>query len=257
MQITTPPTFLPAAPSRMGKAFWGRWFERSLRANFHECLVKGAEHVLPWAADAQGRTTTPLILYGTHGSWWDAAVSIVLSLRVLRLDAYGMMEHRQLDRYRFFRSIGMFSVVREDTRSALHSLEYGATQLRGTARSLWMFPQGTLVQQDVRPIVCEPGIGILARKLGDVMLCPVAFRYEILREQRPACRVIIGTPHAAANDGRPDVRDVTEACARRLTALADEARADAMLERTEGYQVVLRGKRSMEKRFDAVMGRNA
>lgn len=240
----------------MGKAFWGRWFARTLRAQFHRGLINGAEHVGPWASDAERRMTAPLILYGTHGSWWDAAVSIVLSLRVLRLDAYGMMEHRQLDRYRFFRSIGMFSVVREDPRSAMHSLDYAAERLRGTDRTLWIFPQGTLVHQDVRPIECEPGIGILAKKLGHVYLCPVALRYELLREQRPECLVRIGVPHEVRWGSSSSVRDVVADCTERLTDLADHVRRDAMTERHDGYTTFFEGRLSMEKRFDRVRGRD-
>ncbi|MBK9184389.1 MAG: hypothetical protein IPM83_15075 [Ignavibacteria bacterium] len=74
----------------------------------------------------------PTIIVSTHGSWWDAVVTIVMSLRRYRLDADGMMEYRQLTKYRFFSRIGMFSVVREDPRSAVRSLHYAADRLRNT-----------------------------------------------------------------------------------------------------------------------------
>lgn len=236
-------------------AFWGMWFKRTLRRHFHTGLMKGAENVRPWSDGAHRRIKQPLILYATHGSWWDAALSIVLSVPVLSLRSYGMMEYRQLDRYRFFRQVGMFSVVREDARSAMHSLRYASGLLRDTGRSLWMFPQGTLVHQEHRPIICEPGIALLTKSIGDVWLCPVAYRYELLREQRGEIRVLFGTPHRERWTPERSVRDLVHDCSSRLTALADEVRTDALHEHREGYDVFLRGPLSMEQRFDRILGR--
>lgn len=255
MQNTTAPSIITAAPSAIGQAFWGTWFRRMLRNHFHTGLMKGAEQVLPWTPKAQRRATEPLILYATHGSWWDAALSIVLSIPVLGLRSYGMMEYKQLTRYRFFRQVGMFSVVREDPSSAMQSIRYAASLLADTGNSLWMFPQGTLVHQEERPIICEPGLGILARSIGTVWMCPVAYRYELLREQRGEVRVLFGTPHRVTWDQSHSIRAVTEECSERLTALADEVRRDALHEQRDDYAVFLRGPRSMEQRFDAILGR--
>lgn len=198
--------------------------------------------------------TEPLILYATHGSWWDAAISIVLSLRTLQLDAYGMMEYKQLNRYRFFRRIGMFSVIREDPASAMQSLRYAASVLQGTGRALWMFPQGTLVNQDVRPLVLEPGLGILAAKLDQAWLCPVAMRYDLVREQRPDALISIGMPYQLEG-GSKAIRTVIGDATTRLTAAADELKADALQERTSSYELLYSGRSSMEKRYDKVRGR--
>ena len=255
MQITTPSSFIPAAPNSVAQRFWGAWFKQTMRRHFHKGLMKGAEHVRPWTGDGRRRSSVPLILYATHGSWWDAALSIVLSVPVLDLRSYGMMEYKQLSRYRFFRQVGMFSVIREDPGSAMRSIRYATDVLRGTGNSLFMFPQGTLVNQERRPIECEPGIGILARALEDVWLCPVAYRYELLREQRGEVRVVFGTPHRETwSEGR-SIRALVRECSDRLSNLADVAREDALNEQHEGYEVFLRGPISMEQRFDRLLGR--
>lgn len=251
MQDTTNASVLTARPSPLAKTFWGWWFERRVRASFSQVLLAGEQGLRPWSTRTRGRTTEPIILYATHGSWWDAALTIVLSLRTFHLDALGMMEYRQLRRYPFFRSIGMFSVVREDPSSALRSLRYAASELQGRGRALWMFPQGTLVQQDVRPLVVEPGLAMLAKRLPAVWLCPVAMRYELLREQRPEARIVVGRPERVDTAGTT-LRDLQRDSAERLEALADRVRADAQAERTEGYRPCYRGPRSMEKQFDHV-----
>ena len=238
----------------MAKAFWGRYFERSVRRSFHSVRLKGAHHLAPWTPNAQRRMTEPLILFATHGSWWDAALSMVLSLRTFELDAYGMMEFKQLDRYRFFRRIGLFSVVREDPAGAMRSLRYAASVLQGTGRALWMFPQGTLVNQERRPLELEPGLGILTRMVEPVWLCPVAFRYDMVREQRPDAVISIGETYRLER-GPGSVKDVIREASARLTIAADELKADALSEHVEPYELLYAGRTSMEKRYDKVRGR--
>jgi chlorobactene lauroyltransferase len=245
-----------ADPTPLAKAFWGRYFERSVRTSFHHVMIDGEGGVAGWTPNAPRRMTEPLILFATHHSWWDAALSIVLSLRTLRLDAYGMMEHKQLQKYQFFRKIGMFSVVREDPRSALRSIHHAADVLRGTGRSLWMFPQGELIQQDVRPISCDPGLGILTRLLGTAWLAPVAFRYEMVREQRPDVFIRIGAPQRVEWSKDMRIDDIIRDAQDRLTSLADGVRADAMAHNTAPYRTLYTGARSMEKLFDTITGKS-
>ncbi|MBS1562154.1 MAG: lysophospholipid acyltransferase family protein [Bacteroidetes bacterium] len=239
----TSSTFIPARPSALAKAFWGRYFERSLRRSFHSVRVAGLEHV---------RRDVPVLFACTHGSWWDAALTIVLSLRVLRCEAIGMMEFKQLSKYRFFSRIGMFSVVREDPRSALASLRYAAAELQRLPQALWMFPQGTLVHQEVRPIVCEPGAAIVASMVPDLVVIPVAIRYELLREQGAVVWMRFGAPIDAEERASMSIRDITTMVAKRMEAVADAVRTDAMAENDVDYRTVIRGKRSMEKKYDSV-----
>ncbi len=235
---------ITARPNALARAFWGRYFERSVRRSFHSVYVRGTAHLEPWKTRSIGE---PLIVAATHASWWDAALAIVLSERWTGVESYGIMEYKQLVKYQFFRGIGMMSVVRDDPRSALRTLQHAADVLRGTSRVLWMFPQGTLIHQDQRPIVCDPGIGILANKLPAVWIAPVAMRYELLREQRPHGWITIGQPYRVEG-GSP--RDVTSVVQEQITHQADQLRTAAMAEDARSFAELVRGRMSMEKRFD-------
>ena len=235
---------ITARPHPLARAFWGRYFEWSVRRAFHTVYVSGAAHLEPWRTRS---ISEPLIIAATHASWWDAALAIVLSERWTGIESYGIMEHKQLVRYQFFRGIGMMSVVRENPRSALRTIQHAADTLQGTSRVLWMFPQGTLIHQDQRPIVCEPGVGILAAKLPAVWIVPVAMRYELLREQRPYSWIDVGTPYRVEG-GSP--REVTSAVQEQMTLRANAVKEAAMAEQDEGFEALVRGRMSMEKRFD-------
>lgn len=242
--------FVPARPNGLLKLFWRQYFLWSIKRHFHTCYVTGEEYVHCTGEDS---ATLPTIFACTHGSWWDAALTIELSLGQYKLDAYGMMEYKQLRKYSFFSRIGMFSVIREDAASALQSLRYGADLIRGSHASLWMFPQGTLVHQDAETIACEPGIGILASLVGRCRIVPVALRYEQLREQRPSCWVRFGAPYLPERSH--GVRLITQIITERLTDVRDTLRADAMAEDGSAYRTFLSGSMSMEKRFDKLMRR--
>jgi 1-acyl-sn-glycerol-3-phosphate acyltransferase len=164
-----------------------------------------------------------------------------------------MMEYKQLRKYSFFSRIGMFSVVREEPASALYSLRYAASLLRNSTKSLWMFPQGELIHQDMPALSCEPGIGILASYVGACRIVPVAMRYEQLREQRPSVWVRIGTP--IVMNGSEGVREITSLVAHSMMNVRDHLRLDAMQEDHSAYRTFLIGSMSMEKRFDKIMRR--
>lgn len=118
-----------------------------------------------------------------------------------------------------------------------------------------MFPQGELVQQDVRPIECDPGLGILARMTGTAWLAPVAFRYELVREQRPDVFIRIGEPKRVEWKESATITEVMNESQERLNTLADSVRTDALSHNVGSYRAIYKGTTSMEKRFDTITGK--
>lgn len=232
-------------------AFWGRWFERDVRRMFGVVRLAGDEALDPWKHG--GRITEPVILCCTHASWWDAPVTIALSIRHFGFDGRGMMEYRQLNRYRFFRSIGMFSVVREHPRSALQSLSYAARELAGTSRVLWMFPQGRLIPQHVRPIVAEPGIALLVKNLGSVKVACLGLHYDMTVAERPSVWARIDRVESIQWTG--EASEIHEMVSNRLTALADRLADDVATGKVEDYIDVVRARPTFIERYDDLVAR--
>lgn len=251
MQTTEQQHFLSAKPTRLGKAFWGRWFERDVRRMFSVVKLAGDQVLEPWTRI--GRTSEPLILCCTHTSWWDAPVTVALSIRHFGFDGRGMMEYRQLRRYRFFRSVGMFSVVREQPRSALQSLAYAAQELTGTSRVLWMFPQGQLIPQHVRPIVAEPGIALLVKKLGSVRIACLGLHYDMTHAERPSVWARIDRVESVSWTGQAE--KIKEGVSHRLTALADQIADDVAVGRSDDYAEIFRSRPTLIERYDALVAR--
>jgi len=148
----------------------------------------------------------------------------------------------------------MFSVHRSNARSAIRSLKYASELIKDSRKVLWMFPQGELIHQELRPIQAYTGMANMVGMLGRAWCVPVAIRYDFLHEQQPEAWLSIGEPELMTAEAFPDKFSMTEHFRIRLTELMDEVRADVMENRKTGYEVFLQGKTSVEKRWDSVRG---
>ena len=106
--------------------------------------------------------------------------------RQTNLDSYLMMEEKQLKRLYLFRKLGAFSVVRENAREALESVNYTTRILKqNTKRAVWIFPQGTIVPSDSRPLQFYNGLARIIISLEKCSVAAAAIRYEFLGEYKP------------------------------------------------------------------------
>lgn len=240
---------LKANPTTFHRRLLAGYFSRRMRKRFAGVLARGLARLEPWNAGGAGE---PLLIVANHSSWWDAALPIVISCGALRHDAYGIMEEAQLARYRFFTRAGIFSIDRDNPRRALESLRYAAALLGRTGRVLWMFPQGRIVPNDRRPIECEHGIGRLIGMIGECTVVPVAFRYEVGREELPLAYISVGEGKRFAGDGTP--RELSAAVASMLTTELDSLRDTLLAESLEEFLPLLAGRTSISTRWDGVRG---
>lgn len=240
---------IPARHSRVGDAliYWA--LVRSAIWSHFACVWLRVEGPLPTPADG------PLIFYLNHPSWWDGYMAHVLSRMVLgnRFQTFGMMDERELRRFRFFTWIGAFSVNRQDARSALASVAYISRRLAERRdRALAIFPQGEITPNDRRPLTVFSGMAHVAQRAGGATLWPVALRYEFRGEQRPEAFIRAGPAHHARPDC--DTRALTADAGLRLTAACDALRDEVTSGRLEEYRVLLRGRPGPDKLFDTACG---
>lgn len=246
---------IEAEPNEAIRALAVRYFRRRARAHLAGVHVRGLEILEEWNLD-RGRKD-PLIIMANHSSWWDAVMPILLSLDTCDHDAFGVMEHRQLVRFGFFSRVGMFSIERDNPRSALRSIAYGAELLRNTGRVLWYYPQGEIVPNDRRPIAVAQGAARLVAATAPVTLLPVAFRYEMLGDERPDVFVRVGPPQVIASEGEP-VPELRRRCHRLisegLTSTVDIVREEVISGDTKEYRTILEGRRSIDRWWDDLRG---
>ena len=153
----------------------------------------------------------------------------------------------------------MLSVDRQNTRSALQSLQYAARLLkRGPKRFVWLFPQGEIYPNDKRPLVFFTGAAYLARMTTPVLLYPVATRIEYLAEQRPDLFISIGEPLLIKPEDAQE-RGFLKSCTKQLEELVtlelDQLRSDVLASDHSSFTQIMHGKSSMNRIFDAALFR--
>lgn len=241
---------LTARPTPIARAAIVAYFARKARSRFSTIAARHLERLSGWSR-GEGEQG-PLLLLANHTSWWDAVLPILISRAALRHDAYAMMDRRQLSRYPFFRRVGVFSIDRENARSAMRSLDYAAGLIAGTPRTLWMFPQGVIAHNDRRPLGCETGAAHLAARLGACTLAPVAFRYEVGREELPIALASVGPLRRIEPGERVTPRELGAEIEEMLTQEVDHLRESVVADRLEDFHPFLVGARSVSQRWDRV-----
>ena len=104
-----------------------------------------------------------------------------------------MMEEKQLKNLSLFRKLGAFSVIKENPRESVKSINYAANILKEKrGRNLWIFPQGEILPTDIKPIKFFNGISRIIEKAGKCNAVAMAIRYEFLGDFKPEVFVKFG-----------------------------------------------------------------
>lgn len=224
----------------MLKANKSRWFEKLFavynrnlfRRRFAALRVAGIDNLLNRNLDL------PLVLCANHSSWWDGLVAFEIG-RAGRLDHFVMMEERQLRQLFLFRRLGAFSVVRENPRESLESVNYAVELIKEKPnRALWIFPQGEILPNDARPLRFFNGVGRIIEKTRNCLIAPVAMRYEFSGEFKPTAFAKIGQVAIAYKF--ENSKELIERLSNRLTETLDELRTEVLTAQTSDYQDLIK-----------------
>ena len=220
--------------------------QHKLRQGFHQVHAQGLEPLRASLAEELGGT----LFLANHSCWWDLFLVHLLN-ESIPVDGYGMMEHFNMVRFGFFRRIGAFSVDRTDPASVRASLEYAAGLLRSPRAGVWIFPQGKIETNDIRPLTFQPGIRALVRRAGRVRVVPVAFRYDFWQDERPEALVRFGTPTWV---DRGDLSTLIATFEARMTTELDALRAESITQDTTRFAPLLQGRESVSARYARFLG---
>ncbi len=190
-----------------------------IRRRFNGLRVQGLTQI-------KNKLHTPLIIYGNHSCWWDGLIAFELS-RKLKLDSYIMMEEKNLRKLFLFRKLGAFSVKRESPREAVASLNYAVKILRQKPqRALWIFPQGEILPNDIRPVHFYNGISRIIGKLPQSQVVPVAMRFEFLDDYKPDIFIKVGSVQNFSGGKDFESKKTTGRLAETLTENLDELKKE-------------------------------
>ncbi|MBO9540594.1 lysophospholipid acyltransferase family protein [bacterium] len=223
-----------------------RYLDWAVPRRFYDVRVAGAERLANWDP------AVPTLVIANHSNWWDGFMAMLVTHRLMDRRFHVMMEERHLRRYRFFTRLGAFGVDRAHPRSARASLVHAAELMAQPSTALWIFPQGRLRPNDVRPLAFETGAARLALRLERVRICPVAMRYEFLHEEKPQALILIGEPYLLSEGAREaGPRALSARMEAEVSALLDELNGAIRQETLDAFLPLVSGPMSFNRRLDA------
>lgn len=115
------------------------------------------------------------------------------------------MEDKQLDRYPFFRRLGVFSIDLSSARSSMQSLRYAIRSMDRPNAALYIYPQGKIEPFSVSNLDFKKGIGWLAKKLPNADIVPIGIYIHTKESDKPRLEITIGSAlslirHIPANE---------------------------------------------------------
>jgi chlorobactene lauroyltransferase len=204
-----------------------------LKRRFHSLNVSGLDFLF------NKNPSIPLIIYCNHSSWWDGLVAFQISFQA-KLNSFVMMEEKQLKELFLFRKLGAFSVVRDNPRKAYQSIKYAARILNNDSASvLWIFPQGEILPNDLRPLRFYKGLTKIVELTRECAAASLAMRYEFLGDYKPRIFVKIEKPENFSSREISHAKQLSEILSEKLTENLDGLKNDVLHNKTEGYQSIL------------------
>lgn len=227
---------IEANKNRAFELVFSLYTKRLLRKNFGGIHIKGEENF------KNRNRNFSTIIFANHSNWWDAVLPFYLSYDVYGVNAYAMMDYKQLKKFRFFRMIGVFSVDRESRTGSYRSFKYAENLLNSQENVLWIYPQGVLLHSDVRPFKFEHGLARLITEVKNVNAIPMVFSYEYLNEQLP--EVFISVLPGFQEKGISDAAHMTKMMEEIITEGLEEQKKRIMDKDFSGYKTLMHGKKS-------------
>lgn len=159
-----------------------RLFERGFALYLFPLMRRSFSHFLGY--DIRQIPRQPAIFIANHSSWWDGLLFFFLNRTVWKHDIHMMMHEKNLEKYKFFRNLGAFSIDKQNPKDIIRSLQYAEELLR-QGKSVVLFPQGDEFHQEIRPLAFHSGIGYMLEKQPKVPVIPITFYYSFRHDQKP------------------------------------------------------------------------
>lgn len=171
-----------------------RWFskqtEKRIRKMFSRVYVHGEDRLRNAAA------ATPVLVVSNHTSWWDPMSAIYLAHRLLGIDAFAMMDEKNLRKLPFLGRIGGFGIQLDNASDTRRVLKYAAGLLDRPGRLVWIFPEGAERPRSLGVDEFKPGAAVVAKWAKGCRVMPVGLRYEFGGKEHPEAFISIGEPTA-------------------------------------------------------------
>ncbi|KAB3535951.1 glycerol acyltransferase [Bacillus safensis] len=231
--------------SRSFRRIFSLYLERYLLHKHFRCvMMKGT---------VDPNEKLPVLYIANHSSWWDGLIIFLLTEKASELDHYMMMEEKQLKQYAFFRKLGAFPVQKKNLKSVKQALMTAKENMQAGG-AVWLFPQGKIMHQDMRPLELEGGASFLVRQFEQVVVKPVTLHYTFNQFQKPTVSAVFGED-TLVSGGELRSKDVThllrDLLDTQLNAHQAQVIADPDFSNNQEFRQMTRTSQSTSDAFDS------
>ena len=225
------------------------WFARYLRRYFarsFDAIRVSGEDVLSEIDSG------PLVIYSNHPSWWDPILFMLLSQDFIPgRKAYGPMDSKALEKYRFLARLGVFGVEQGTRAGAVQFLNTGEAILRRPDAVLWITAEGIFTDPRQRPVRLRPGLSHLIRRVGAVTAIPLAVEYTFWNERLPEILVRFGDAvEFTADDRQTPITELTMRLEQGLESTLDHLETLALERDSSAFGTLLLGRSGVTGIYD-------
>jgi 1-acyl-sn-glycerol-3-phosphate acyltransferase len=216
------------------------WFARWLRGYFRRNF-DGVRISLDGEPAPPG--DQPYLVYTNHPSWWDPVFFILLAdVLIPGRRMFGPFDADALAKYPMFRRLGSYPVERSTRKGAADFLRTSRAILAAPDTMIWITVQGEFADTRQRPLVLQPGLAHLLRRLESGTVVPLAVEYPFWNERRPEALARFGRPIAAAECTGKSVADLDAVLAERLTETLDGLAEEAISRDPARFRTLVLGR---------------
>lgn len=238
------PTLIPGAKNDRFVAVFAWYVKRLLRRKFFALrLTDGSRRLL----EETSATEHPLLVLFTHSSWWDPLVGFFLGYKYMsERSAIAPMDAKQLQKFAFFRKLGIFGIDPENPASLVQMKQYVADHFASNPRpSLFLTPQGRFADPRA-DLIIRPGAAAVAAAHKGCIALSVCIEYAFWIDQHPEVFIHVRRIHA---DG-----DSTPAWQRAIVRDMGEARGElaslVIARNPDAFEVILGGPATTSPLYD-------
>jgi len=193
----------------------------------------------------------PLLVCLNHPAWWDPLIGLYLSQRFFATrQQYAPIAATGLAKYRFFERLGFFGIETGTRTGAVRFLRVGEAVLSRPDGAFWVTPQGAFTDVRRRPMVLEPGVGHLARRLQRFAMLPLALEYSFWTERFPEAFACFGNPLIAECGEEHSAAEWNTVFSRALESTADALAARVQLRDPALFEPLLDGRAGVGGIYD-------
>lgn len=170
------------------------WFQNGFH-RFLETYLKRHFHVIAVETDSipsddliPGDSSTPMIVYCNHPSWWDPLLAHFINSRCfVPRQLYAPIDASALERYQVLERLGFFGVDLTSTSGAASFLRTTTELFQRESSALWLTPEGRFADPRDHSAELMPGLSHLCWKLRTGIVVPLSLEYVFWEERLPEC----------------------------------------------------------------------